>query len=390
MTSAPAVRILPLDRKDFRQQTRGAVQKHYFRGELRRRNGRFYFYEKGLRVDEGAIVLFQYENSIIASAEFVDSERYARPKWGECWGHLDFAPDSIQTFAPVSLEAVQEIWPEVVEFGQVKWKLEPRGYQQFRRLTLNGATIAEALLSAVGRVVGSERKKIFSRADVREAASVERRWWEKSWNPIFQGMRIDHPGRAPLQAKKHRGVLRRLSHGRFKLTSYGWQLVRPAHDDDDGRHGQKFREITRRLEENGKFDPNDQTDERELKLAQIALRRGRDAFRRTLLRAYESKCAVTRCDAVAALEAAHIMPYRGKKSDSVKNGLLLRSDIHTLFDLDLIGIRPRGRRIVLAKVLRGTTYESLAGEELWIPPVSAKQPSTRALAKRWKEFLAAD
>lgn len=390
MPSVPAVRILPMDRNDFRGQTRAQVQRNYFRGDLIRRQGRFYFYEKGLRVDEGAIVLFQYDNAIIALAEFVDSERYKRPKWERCWGHLDFKPDSIQTFTPVSLKDVQKIWPEVAEFGQVKWTLDPQGYQQFRRLTLHGATIAEALLRAVSLVVGSDRKMVFSRAEVREAAGIDRRWWEKSWNPIFQGMRIDHPGRAPKQAKKHRGVLKRISHGRFMLTAYGWQLVRPAHYDDDGQHGQHIREIARRLEEAGKFEPSDQSDERERKLAQIALRRGRDAFRRALLRAYEGKCAVTRCDAAPALEAAHILPYRGKKSDSTANGLLLRSDIHTLFDLDLIGIRPRGRRVVLAESLLGTSYESLAGKELWTPIDPAKQPNVRALAKRWKEFQASD
>lgn len=375
-----------MDRNDFRGQTRAQVQRQYFRGELLRRDGRFYFYEKGLRVAEGAIVLFQYDNAIIALAEYVDSERYTRPKGERCWGHLDFAPATIQTFPPISLKELQTIWPEVVEFGQVKWSVDPDRYQKFRRLTLHGSTIAEALLRAVGRVVGSDRNKVFSRADVREAAGVEKRWWEKSWNPIFQGMRVDHPGRAPQQAKKHRGVFRRLSHGLFRVTAYGWTIVRPEFPDEDGKHAQQVRDISRKLEAQGKFDPTDQSDDREREFAEIALRRGREKFRGALLRAYQNKCAITGCDAPPSLEAAHILPYRGKKSDNVANGLLLRSDVHTLFDLDLIGIRPRGGRIVLAKSLLGTSYESLSGKQMTFPADTAKYPNARALAKRWKDF----
>ena len=47
------------------------------------------------------------------------------------------------------------------------------------------------------------------------------------------------------------------------------------------------------------------------------------------------------------LEAAHISPYRGEDDNHVENGLLLRSDIHTLFDLDLLGIDPERLRVVL-------------------------------------------
>ena len=59
------------------------------------------------------------------------------------------------------------------------------------------------------------------------------------------------------------------------------------------------------------------------------------------------------------MEAAHILPYAGDKSDFVSNGLLLRGDIHTLFDLDLIGINPRTFAVALARSLRGTSYDEL-------------------------------
>lgn len=73
----------------------------------------------------------------------------------------------------------------------------------------------------------------------------------------------------------------------------------------------------------------------------IAGRRGQTKFREALLEKYK-KCVVTGCDITDVMEAAHIEPYASGGDPTVQNGLLLRSDIHTLFDLDLLGINPDG------------------------------------------------
>ena len=62
------------------------------------------------------------------------------------------------------------------------------------------------------------------------------------------------------------------------------------------------------------------------------------AFRQDLLTAYKCTCSVTSCKVQAVLDAAHIIPYSGPSSSTLNNGLLLRSDIHDLFDLGLIKI----------------------------------------------------
>jgi predicted restriction endonuclease len=67
---------------------------------------------------------------------------------------------------------------------------------------------------------------------------------------------------------------------------------------------------------------------------------GQPAFWDALLQAYERQCAITGCTVLQILEAAHIMPYMGKPTNRVDNGLLLRSDLHTLFDLGLIWNKP--------------------------------------------------
>lgn len=81
-------------------------------------------------------------------------------------------------------------------------------------------------------------------------------------------------------------------------------------------------------------------DWREVVERQIRERRGQQHFRDILRERYGDRCLVTGCEVLAVLEAAHIKPYQGEADNHPENGLLLRSDIHTLFDLDLIGIEP--------------------------------------------------
>lgn len=70
----------------------------------------------------------------------------------------------------------------------------------------------------------------------------------------------------------------------------------------------------------------------------LFIRRGQPRFRRLLLDAYLGRCAITGTAIPALLEAAHISRYRGDHTDRVDNGLLLRADIHTLFDLHLLTV----------------------------------------------------
>lgn len=138
--------------------------------------------------------------------------------------------------------------------------------------------------------------------------------------------------------------------------------------------------------ESGYFDLSSLADERRKKLREIVERRGQPEFRNKLIVAYAGRCTVTGCDAVAALEAAHIVPYTGPKSNHVTNGLLLRADIHTLFDLDLIGINPESLSISLAPAIKATVYAGLEGQKLFRPAKAANAPNHEALVERWKRF----
>lgn len=123
---------------------------------------------------------------------------------------------------------------------------------------------------------------------------------------------------------------------------------------------------------------------------QIVARQGQSAFRAALLEAYEGRCAITGCDAVPALEGAHLRPYRGPRSNDVTNGLLLRADIHTLFDLQLVAPDPGTRNIVVSKLLAGTQYEALSTSLLFEPAAAWQRPSQEALEFIWQQFREAE
>jgi len=118
----------------------------------------------------------------------------------------------------------------------------------------------------------------------------------------------------------------------------------------------------------------------------IAQRRGQGQFRDDLLNAYGGKCAITACAVQDVLEAAHIHPYADKGTNCESNGLLLRADIHTLFDCGLITIHPDSFKVVVKKELRGSSYENYHDEPLCEPKNEAQKPNKRALKKRFDFF----
>ena len=129
----------------------------------------------------------------------------------------------------------------------------------------------------------------------------------------------------------------------------------------------------------GFFSPRDVTDGRQRILASIVRRRGQPEFRRALLKAYDGKCSITGCDAEDALEAAHILPYRGAETNRIPNGLLLRADIHILFDMGLIAVDISNMTLLVSPDLEPTEYNLLAGKHLRLPANPRLAPSIEAL-----------
>ncbi len=118
-------------------------------------------------------------------------------------------------------------------------------------------------------------------------------------------------------------------HGMWELADIGHKVLRPRFlgtlDDLELKDAQEAAVIE------GLFDPD--IDARKRTLVAIAQREGQPAFRQSLLQAYAGTCVISGCTITVLLEAAHIVPYRGPQTNTVGNGLLLRADLHKLFEL---------------------------------------------------------
>lgn len=137
-------------------------------------------------------------------------------------------------------------------------------------------------------------------------------------------------------------------------------------------------------------DPLMWRDERLTRLGVGVVRESQGRFRELLLDAYAGACAVTLYDARPALDGAHILPFMGRPSDTARNGLLLRSDIHRLFDRYLLTVDTSSMTAVVSTRLEQTRYSELHGTELSLPKDERLWPSARHLQMHHERFAQAE
>ena len=142
-------------------------------------------------------------------------------------------------------------------------------------------------------------------------------------------------------------------------------------------------QAAKRAEAAGAFDVASLEDARQKAWVQIACRQGQPAFRRALLHAYEGRCAITGCSAPQVLEAAHIFPYMGLETNAVVNGLLLRADIHSLFDQGFIRIAVPSFTVQVHPSILEPEYRKLQGTVLRAPCLAACRPDPGALQRHF-------
>jgi hypothetical protein len=121
-------------------------------------------------------------------------------------------------------------------------------------------------------------------------------------------------------------------------------------------------------------------------LRSIIARRGQNEFRKALLQAYGGTCAVTGCSEVAVLEAVHIREFIRKGRYELGNGLLLRADWHTLFDLKMWAIEPKTLQIRIASKISDSDYAKFHGRRIRLPTDPKCAPEQSALEYRYRLF----
>jgi putative restriction endonuclease len=115
----------------------------------------------------------------------------------------------------------------------------------------------------------------------------------------------------------------------------------------------------------------------------ITPRIGQGAFRVMVTDTYERRCAITGEKALPVLQAAHIKPVAEGGQHRIDNGLLLRSDVHTLFDRGYATVTPDFTFRVSTRLKmdfdNGEHYFQLQGTKIWVPPHLNEKPNREFL-----------
>lgn len=110
---------------------------------------------------------------------------------------------------------------------------------------------------------------------------------------------------------------------------------------------------------------------------------GQGTFRVVITDVYSRRCAVTAERALPALEAAHIRPFSIEPEHYIANGILLRSDLHRLFDSGYVTVTPQYRAEVSHRIREdfddGETYMKLNGQRIFVPDRMDFRPDPKFL-----------
>ena len=159
-----------------------------------------------------------------------------------------------------------------------------------------------------------------------------------------------------------------------------------ASDSIHGRQLMERVENALQLHEAGMRPANGRTEEQALEAKArygsptlVRPRLGQDSFRIVVLDIYNRRCAVSGEKVLPVLEAAHIHPYDKGGRHEVQNGLLLRMDLHRLFDRGYITVTPKYHLEVSKRIHEefenGKEYYALHGRKILLPKRPADAPT---------------
>lgn len=124
----------------------------------------------------------------------------------------------------------------------------------------------------------------------------------------------------------------------------------------------------------------------------VSPRLGQGSFRALVTDAYSYRCAISKERTLPVLQAAHIRPYADGGQHELSNGLLLRSDLHTLFDQHYLTIEPNKKTIIVSRRIReqfenGRDYYALKDRLVTEPQDVFAVPSTENLTFHFERFI---
>lgn len=114
-------------------------------------------------------------------------------------------------------------------------------------------------------------------------------------------------------------------------------------------------------------------------------RRGQGEFKGKILKAYNNKCCISGEACPELLEAAHIQPYSSINSNHVQNGILLRVDLHRLYDNGLIFI-DKDYIVHISSRIKTAMYHMFNGVQIMLPKDMDCYPLKESLELRRNDF----
>lgn len=121
---------------------------------------------------------------------------------------------------------------------------------------------------------------------------------------------------------------------------------------------------------------------RQRELAERWARKEQAKFRVDLLELFLGSCLISGCRSRDAIDAAHVLGVDGAGADTLDNGLIIRADLHRLFDRDLLAIEPLTGKVHLHPCAR----DDYAEFHLLKVIIPAGGPNLKSFKDRWSRY----
>lgn len=131
----------------------------------------------------GTVVLFQYNNQVVASATLLYSIRFECEDANKSGGGMQFDVDSIRTFPPVGVAELRRIWPSIKRLDHGMRRLKPSRYASFLRFTQHGARVFCRQRPTIGAV--------WARRNLRSLRPMLKKWTDLNANLARQWLLDD-------------------------------------------------------------------------------------------------------------------------------------------------------------------------------------------------------
>ena len=170
------------------------------------------------------------------------------------------------------------------------------------------------------------------------------------------------------------------------LTDWKREIVRGRGYDSDGDGAATWERVELLMKSRHVLKATDQSGYSGPRYGEpttILPRLGQGSFRLIVTDSYNRRCAFTNSPVLHVLEAAHIRPYGFGGTHVPNNGLLIRQDLHTLFDRGYMTVTPDHHVEVSSRIKQefnnGREYYALHGTEIRVPQLTDRQPSVESL-----------